>query len=176
MPRGKVEWFMAQAVHDNDKIQARQSCSYYSVLNVNKNNYPYLSSYEREQTWTLTRTISNNHKRYQSSIDNIHLTIPASPIKTKHHNYENINVVKHRSNSLSRPQKYVSTSSLSSSSLRSPSVTRNTMAQPEKKTIPIKTILNSNADSKFNTNTRNRLESTKFMRTIPTRGDFIIRI
>ena len=73
MPREQVEWYVND---DNNKPNTRQICSYHSMINNEKANYPYLSSYEYEQTWTLAQTMSNQHKRYQSSIENIHLTTP----------------------------------------------------------------------------------------------------
>ena len=73
MTREQVEWHTKQY----DKAHRRQRCTYYSVVNINKVNYPYSSSFERKQTWTLTSTMSNQQKRYQSSIENIHLTIPS---------------------------------------------------------------------------------------------------
>jgi hypothetical protein len=72
MPREQVDWYMKQSLHDRDKIHARQCSTYYSNVNVNKSNCPYLSSFEQEQSWAM----SNHHKRYQSSIENIYLTIP----------------------------------------------------------------------------------------------------
>ena len=80
MPREEVEWFVKQSLNDNDRLHTQQCCTYHSVVNVDKLNYPYLNSYEQEQTWTLIRTMSNHNKRYQSSIENIHLTSP--PILT----------------------------------------------------------------------------------------------
>lgn len=76
MPREQVEWYTKQSLHDNDRRHSRQRCTYYSIINVDKTNYPYSSSFVQEQTWTLIRTMSNNNKRYQSSIENIHLTVP----------------------------------------------------------------------------------------------------
>ncbi|CAF2623290.1 unnamed protein product [Rotaria sp. Silwood2] len=168
MPREQVEWFMKQSVHDSDKIHARQSCTYYSIVNVNKTNNPYLSSYEQEQTWTLTRTISKNHKRYQSSIENIHLTMPISSLKTKHADYENINIRKDRSTSLLPLQKYTSSSSLHSSPTKI-----NSMVHRQQKILP---ITNSSSNSKVNLDKKHSLSLTKPMRTIPTTDDFIVRI
>ena len=80
MPREQVEWYAKQASHGDDdggvRDHARQYCTYYSVVNVDKTNYPYSSSFEQEQTWTLTRTMSHQNKRYQTSIENIRLTAP----------------------------------------------------------------------------------------------------
>ena len=67
-----------QSLENGETLHAQQSCTYSSIVNVDKSNYPFSSSYEHEQTWILTRTMSNHHKRYQSSIDNIHLTMPRS--------------------------------------------------------------------------------------------------
>ncbi|CAF1407157.1 unnamed protein product [Rotaria sp. Silwood1] len=164
MPREHVEWFMKQSVHDSDKIHAQQSCTYYSIVNVNKTNNPYLSSYEQEQTWTLTRTISNNHKRYQSSIENIHLTMPISSLKTKHPDYENINIRKDRSTSLLPSNRYPSSSS---SSRHSSATTMNSMMHQEQQILP---ITNSNSILKHS------LSLSKPMRTFPTNGNFVVRI
>jgi hypothetical protein len=79
MPREQAEWPTKRRPTKHDKqLHAHQSCSYSSIINVDKSNYPFSSSYEHAQTWTLTRTISNTHKRYQSAIENIHLTRPSS--------------------------------------------------------------------------------------------------
>ncbi|CAF2106887.1 unnamed protein product [Rotaria magnacalcarata] len=79
MPREQVEWFTKQSSRDDDnnKMYTRQYCTYCSVVNINKSNNPYGSSYEQEQTWTLGRSPSKNNKRYQTSIENIHLTMPS---------------------------------------------------------------------------------------------------
>jgi hypothetical protein len=55
MPREQVEWFAKQSSRDDDnnKMYTRQYCTYRSVVNINKSNNPYGSSYEQEQTWTL---------------------------------------------------------------------------------------------------------------------------
>lgn len=65
-----------QSLENDETLNARQSCTYSSIVSVDRTNYPFFSSYEHEQTWILTRTMSNHRKRYQSSIDNIHLTMP----------------------------------------------------------------------------------------------------
>jgi hypothetical protein len=179
MPREQVEWFMKESVHDNDKIHAQQCCTYYSIVNVNKTNYPFLSSYEQEQTWTLTRTISNNHKRYQSSIENIHLTIPISSLKTKHVDYENIKVKKNRFNSLLPPippsQKYTSSTSFHSSSTNMNS-TIHQEQQQEKKIVPIKPLTNNNYNLKNVSNIKKSRPLTKPMRVIHANGEFVVRI
>ena len=132
-------------------------CTYYSIVNVNKTNYPFLSSYEQEQTWTLTRTMSNNPKRYQSSIENIHLTMANSSLKTKS---TDIKVEKNRSIAL-LPTKQDSTSSETSSTV-----------QQEQITIPIKTIPNNRLNSKI----KKSRPLTKPMRVIHSDGEFIVRI
>lgn len=77
MPREQAEWCVEQSLRDGDEhLHRRQHCTYYSSVNVDKSRYPYASSFEHEQTWTLTRTVSHHRKRYQSSIENIHLTMP----------------------------------------------------------------------------------------------------
>lgn len=178
MPREQVEWFMNESIHDSDRIHAQQSCSYYSVVNVNKSNYPFLSSYEQEQTWTLTRTISNNHKRYQSSIENIHLTIPNSLFKTKHVDYENVKIKKNRSNSLLPPvppsHKYTSSTSIYSLT----SNMNSTTVQEEQKPVPIpvKTIINNNSNLKNDSHIKKSRPLTKPMRVIHANGEFVVRI
>lgn len=166
MPREQASWFTKQSVHDSDKVQARQSCSYYSIINVNKKNYPYLSSYEKEQTWTLTRTVSNNHKRYQSSIENIHLTMPMSTLKIKRNDYENVNVRRDRSISRLTSEKHAS-------SLRhSYSASMSTIAKQEQMNSPIK-IMNG---SRSNSNMRSILSLSKPMRPVGCSSDFTVRI
>ena len=78
MPREQVQWFVKQSLRDNDRTAARQSCLYSSVINVNKTHDLYGRSFEREQTWTMTRTMAKSSKIYQSSIENIHLNVPSS--------------------------------------------------------------------------------------------------
>jgi len=156
MPLAHVEWFMKQSAHDSGKIQAQQCCTYYSVTNVNKTNYPFLSSYEQEQTWTLTRTMSNDHKHYQSSIENIYLTKPTSALKTKYVNYENINIEKDRS------------ISLFPSLHRSLNTGMNSVTHQEQKTLPIKTITNSNSNP--------NLKRFRPMRVIHANGELVVRI
>jgi hypothetical protein len=165
MPREQVQWFKKESIHDSDKIHARQCCTYSSIVNFNKTNHPYLSSYEQEQTWTLTRTMSNSHKRYQSSIENIHLTMPISLLKPKHMDYENIKIEKDRSNSLLPPsQNY-------SSSLRSPS-----NVHQEQKSLPIKRIPNFNSISKNKSNIEKSPPLNKLMRIMHDNGKLIVRI
>lgn len=81
MPREHVEWSKTQSIDDDkQKIHAEQSCTYSSILNINKSKDIFASTYEHAQTWTLSRTLSNHHKRYQSAIDNIHLSVPNEKI------------------------------------------------------------------------------------------------
>ena len=77
MPREQIKWSMKQSVHDAHRLRAQQSCTYSSIVNVDRTTHPYIKSFEREQTWTLTQSMSKQNKRYQSSIENIHLTIPS---------------------------------------------------------------------------------------------------
>jgi len=176
MPREQVEWFMNESVHDSDKIHAQQSCTYYSIINVNKTNYPFLSSYEQEQTWTLTRTISNNHKRYQSSIENIHLTTPYSSSKINYGDYENIKIKKNQSNSILPPgtssQKYISSAAIYPFSTNMNS----TVHQEEQKTLPIKTIINNNLNMENDLNIKKSRLINKPMRVIHANGEFVVRI
>jgi hypothetical protein len=110
MPREQVEWYVKKSLGDDDKLHARQCCTYYSTVNVNKTNYPYSSSFEQEQTWTLTKTMAHDNKRYQSSIENIHLSIPSiltivTPFasKTNQIDYKNDKIKLDRSISLLPP-------------------------------------------------------------------------
>ena len=81
MPREHVEWSKTQSIDDDkQKIHAEQSCTYSSILNINKSKEIFASTYEHAQTWTLTRSLSNHHKRYQSAIENIHLSVPNEKI------------------------------------------------------------------------------------------------
>ena len=170
MPREQVQWFKKESIHDSGNIHARQCCTYHSIVNVNKTNYPYLSSYEQEQTWTLTRTMSNNHKRYQSSIENIHLTMPISFLKTKNIDYENINIEKDRSNSILPPsQNYLTTN-------RSSSNEKNSIIPEEEKILPIKAKPNFNSISKNKSNIEKSPPLNKLMRIMHTDGKFIVRI
>ena len=172
MPREQAQWFMKESIHDN----AKQSCTYYSIVNVNKNNYPYLSSYEQEQTWTLTRSMSNNHKRYQSSIENIHLTLPKS--STKHVDYENVKIKKERSHSVLplglSAQRYTSSTSLyPSSSKKMNSIDH----QDKQKTLPIKAIRNEKSNKKNEPSVVKKSRPfSKPMRVIHSNGEFVVRI
>ncbi|UJR15377.1 hypothetical protein I4U23_002325 [Adineta vaga] len=77
MPREQVEWYVEQSLQNGDEqLHGQQHCTYYSIVNEDKSKYPYSSSFEQKQTWTLTRTMSHHSKRYQTSIENIHLTVP----------------------------------------------------------------------------------------------------
>jgi hypothetical protein len=176
MPREQVQWFMKESVHDSAKLHAQQCCTYYSIVNVNKANHPYLSSYEQEQTWTLSRTISNNHKRYQSSIENIHLS---GPISSKHVNYENIKIKKDRSNSVlpfgSSSQKYISSTLLYPSSKKMNSIDHQEQQQ-QQKTLPIKVITNDKSDKKNDSSIKKSRSLNKPMRVIHSNGEFVVRI
>jgi len=164
MPRERVQWFKKESIHDSDNIHARQSCTYHSIVNVNKNNYPYLSSFEQKQTWTVTRTMSNNLKKYQSSIDNIHLTMPVSFLKPKQRNYENISIEK---NSF-LPLTHNSLTSLNNNK---------SIIQPVQKIVPRETIPNfNNLVSNKNFNMEKSPTLNKLMRIIHMDGKFVVRI
>lgn len=77
MPREQIKWSVKQSVHDANRLRAQQSCTYSSIVNVDRSTHPYIRSFEREQTWTLTQSMAKQNKRYQSSIENIHLTMPS---------------------------------------------------------------------------------------------------
>ena len=172
MPHEQVEWFMKQSVHENDKIRAQQCCTYYSFVNVNKKKYPYLNSYEREQTWTLTRTISKTHKRYQSSIDSIHLSMPTSSIGPKHIDYENVNLRNGRSTSTLPSKKYAS----SLSPLHSSSTNMNSAIHRGEKSLPVKVIIDNNSNSKSNSTIKTSRLVAKLTDTIHDSDEFAIRI
>ena len=169
MPREQVQWFREQSTDEKNHIHAQQSCTYYSIVNVNKNNYPFLSSYEKEQTWTLTRTISNNHQRYQSSIENIHLSVPST---NKRVNYENIPIKRTLTNSSILPtQKYVSSTSLQPIPIK---VQSNN--QHEQKISPVKTVIYENSKPKCDLVEKNARPLSKPMRVIHSNGEFVVRI
>ncbi|UJR31265.1 hypothetical protein I4U23_018765 [Adineta vaga] len=173
MPLEHTEWYTKQSAHENDKLQARQACTYYSVVNVNKTNYPYLSSYEQQQTWTLTRTMANNHKRYQSSIENIFLTTPNLSIKTKSFDYEKLKAEKDRSISfLPFSTDFTPTSS-------QPSI-YNTIKSyhhhQNEKSIPVKSILSNNSKLKNNSTWKESRLSTRPMRVVHINGELVVRI
>lgn len=90
MEQEQVDWTMKQSIDQNSSTNARQTCTYSSSLNINKTNYPFSSSYEHQQTWTLTRTLSNHNKRYQSVIENIHLVQPNHADQIKYLNNESM--------------------------------------------------------------------------------------
>ena len=77
MPREHIKWSVKQSVQDANRLRAHQSCTYSSIVNVDRSAHPYIKSFEREQTWTLTQSMAKQSKRYQSSIENIHLTMPS---------------------------------------------------------------------------------------------------
>ena len=177
MPREQVQWSMKESIDDNkNNIHAQQSCTYYSIVNVNKNNYPFMSSYEKEQTWTLTRTISNNHQRYQSSIENIHLTVPTTngrSSKAKRVSYENIPIKRSLTNSIFPAQKFVSSTSLQPIPIHIQS-NNNPVGQ---KICPVKTAVYEN--SKVKSEDRAEKQTRPFskpMRVIHSNGEFVVRI
>ena len=69
---------MKQSMYERNRRQIQQSCLYYSFVDIDQTKSPYVKSFERQQTWTFAQTMSNQHKRYQSSIENIHLTMPST--------------------------------------------------------------------------------------------------
>lgn len=178
MPREQVQWFAKESVHNSDQVHAKQSCTYYSIVNVNKSKYPFLSSYEKEQTWTLTRTISNNHKRYQSSIENIHLTVPTPALKSKRVDYENIQIKSNPANALPAPspalEKYTSSTSLQPAPLKSNSNVHH--GKRERKTVPIKTVIYENSKQKSSLPGKTSRPFSKPMRVIHSNGEFVVRI
>ena len=75
MPREEVEWYVEQCRDD-----AHQSCTYYSIVNIDQLHSPCS---KQERTWTLTRTMSQQNKRYQTAIENIRLTTPMIELKNE---------------------------------------------------------------------------------------------
>jgi hypothetical protein len=175
MPREQVDWYVKQSLHDDDRLHARQRCTYYSVVNVNKTNYPYSSSFEQEQTWTLIRTMSNHNKRYQSSIENIHLTLP--PIltiikpfssKTNQIDYENDRIKKDRSVSLLPPLPPSRQNAFLSQRLNR--VNMNSKIHQQK------ILTTSKSSSKINSIVEKSRPITNAMRIMQVNGEFIVRI
>ncbi|CAF1197447.1 unnamed protein product [Adineta steineri] len=173
MPREQVEWYVEQSLHDNDKIHAHQCCTYYSIVNANKANYPYTSSYEQEQTWTLTRTMSNHGKRYQSSIENIHLTIPcvvnlSTPITSIKNNcdYEIDKTKIERSISLLPPLPPTRQYALPSYRLNRLNTTDSKIYQHD----------NHHNRKQPSSMTEKSLPGTNLMRIIHVNGEYVVRI
>jgi hypothetical protein len=175
MPREQIEWYVKRSLHDNDRLHARQRSTYYSIVNVNKTNYPYSSSFEQEQTWTLIRTMSNYNKRYQSSIENIHLTIPpiltiVKPLssKIKQIDYENDKIKMDRSISFLPPLPPTRQHALLSHRLN--------RVNMDSKVHQQQTLTTSNSSSKTNSIIEKSGPITNSMRIMQVNGEFIVRI
>ena len=173
MPREQVEWFVKQSLHDDDnnKIHARQSCTYYSIVNVNQTNYPYSSSFEQEQSWTLSRTMSNHNKRYQTSIENIHLSvpsvltvIPSCTSNTNSNHYENEKIKLEQPITILPPLPPTRQHALPSHRLN-----RTNMQQQQ-------TSTNNNSNSKTNLTGNKSRKITNPMRIIQINGEYLVRI
>jgi hypothetical protein len=175
MPREQVQWFVKQSLHDDDRSHARQCCTYYSIVNVNKSNYPYSSSFEQEQSWTLSRSMSNHHKRYQSSIENIHLTIPSiltvTPTfssKTNSNDYENEKIKLDRPNALLPPLPPSRQHALPSHRLNRTNI--------DSKVHQHQTSTSNNSNSKTNSGVKKTRKATNPMRIMHINGEFFVRI
>jgi hypothetical protein len=162
MPREQVEWFVKQSLHDDDnnKIHARQSCTYYSVVNVNQTNYPYSSSFEQEQSWTLSRTI-----------ENIHLTIPSvltvKPTFTSNTNSNHYEIEKIK---LEQPISILPPLPPSRQhALSSHRLNRTNMHQQQ-------TVTNNNFNLKTNLTGKKSRKITSPMRIIQINGEYLVRI
>jgi hypothetical protein len=175
MPREQVEWYAKQSPHDDNRDRARQCCTYYSVVNVDKTNYPYSSSYEQEQTWTLTRTMSHQNKRYQTSIENIRLTVPpiitvVAPLISKPNqvDYKNDKIKLDRSVSLLPP--------LPPSRQYTPLSHRLNRVDKDSQFHQQQTLANNDLSSKMNPfKTKSQL-MTNPMRIMHINGEFVVRI
>jgi hypothetical protein len=186
MPREQAEWSRKQSKYEEEKIHAHQCCTYSSILNVNKGNDPFSTSYEHAQTWTLQQTMSNKHKRYQSVIENIHLTIPTSsgrtklgtkdPLNTRHRiDREDIKLARDRSLSLISPQKRTVSSLRPSQTLRDSNAHQ--AKQPSSKTLTIRHITDADGETIMTSPSSNSSSSSvRPMRIIHNNGEFIIRI
>lgn len=184
MPREQFGWSRKQSKYDDEKIHARQCCTYSSILNVNKGSDPFSTSYEHAQTWTLQQTMSNKHKRYQSVIENIHLTMPTNSsgrtkdlLNTRHRSdREDIKLARDRSLTLISPQKRTG------SSLRPSQTMRDTNArqakQPSSKTLTIRQITDADGETIMTSPNSNSSSSSSIrpMRIIHNNGELIIRI
>ncbi|CAF2697101.1 unnamed protein product [Rotaria sp. Silwood2] len=177
MPREQVEWCAKQSLHDGDdnKIHKRQHCTYCSIVNINKTNYPYSSSFEQEQTWTLARSTSSHHKRYQSSIENIHLTIPSSsniyksyPSNTNHNDNDNEKIKLDRSISLLPP--------LPPSRQHALSTHRLNRTNTDLKINQQQILTSSNSNSKVKSTIKKSQPIGNLMRIMHVNGEFIVRI
>ncbi|CAF1161525.1 unnamed protein product [Adineta ricciae] len=164
MPLEHAEWYSKQSAHANDKLQARQCCTYYSVVNMNQNNHPFVNSYEQQQTWTLSRTMATHNKRYQSSIENIFLTTPKLSLKAKTLECEKI-----------RPEKDRLVPFLASSRPSFYNTIKSYHHQNEN-SIPVKSILNNNSKLRNNASLRSSPISIRPMRVIHMNGELIVRI
>jgi hypothetical protein len=169
MPREQTKW-SKQSVQDADHLRAQQSCTYSSIVNVDRSTHPYIKSFEREQTWTLTQTMAKQNKRYQSSIENIHLTMPAMtkplvarrPLNYNHEQYDYKQIKLDRSISLLPP------------------------LPPTKQFVPYRSPVESNADLYSKVLSNKTLKntpvksmataSTNPMRIIYLNGEFVVRI
>ena len=186
MPREQAERSREQSEYDEEKIQARQCCTYSSVLNVNKTNDPFSTSYEHAQTWTLQQTMSNNHKRYQSVIENIHLTMPTSSSRTKvgskdfqstRHRVDrgDMKLARDRSLSFLPSQKRTSSSPRLSQTVRGVSVHQ--AKQASSKTLTIGHVIDANRGTGTKVpNKSSSSSSVRPMRIIHNNGEVIIRI
>ncbi|CAF1617726.1 unnamed protein product, partial [Adineta ricciae] len=170
MPREQVEWYAERSLKNGDEqLHGQQHCSYYSIVNVNKSNYPYSSSYEHEQTWTLTRTMSHYSKRYQSSIENIHLTVPCTTsvpkattnAKINHHDHDFDNIQVEQSLALIPPCPSTRQHGLS------PPYPDRSFAEPK---------IQNKANAKTNSIIENPPSTMNLMRIMRINGDFIVRI
>ena len=170
MPREQVEWYAERSLQNGDEqLHGRQHCTYYSIVNVNKSNYPYSSSFEHEQTWTLTRTMSHYSKRYQSSIENIHLTVPCTTsvpkattnTKMNRHNYDFDNIQVEQSLALLPPCLSTRQHGLP------PPYQDRSFAEPK---------IQNKANMKTNSIIENPPSTTNLMRIMRINGDFIVRI
>jgi hypothetical protein len=188
MSREQVEWSMERKLADGENIRAQQSCTYSSILNVNKSNHPYSSSYEHEQTWILTRTLSTKSQRYQSTMENTCSTKPMSSSNKNstsindiriltndystariHHNHEPIQLSRDRSISLLPSGKRFSSLTTTESNLHEINTQKSNARA-------IKSMTEHGNHAATLSNTRISPSINKSMRLIQENGEFIVRI
>lgn len=173
MPLEHAQWFAKQSAPDHNTVRARQCCTYYSVVNVDKTDSPSRSAYEQQQTWTLSRSMANNRKRYQTSIENIFLAPPTLSLRPKSLDYELVKVERdqpapyavppatERTTNVSRPLLYTSVKSIN---------------QQDDRPLPLKSILSKNSTLKNSVTVNEPRHSIRSMRVIHINGELLVRI
>ena len=140
------------SIDDIGQIRAERFWTYSSQLKIDNHKYLSGTYFEQKQTWIASQSVSNHRKRYQSSIENIHLTIP-SISTTRRSTITNADFYTQKKTKMDRSISQAPTTKLSS-----------IYAQPKKISNHIKS---SAKHPKFLSNS---------MRIFYSNGDFMIRI